>query len=232
MNTGIQDVYNLVWKLSLVIGGLAPETLLDSYGAERRPVIHSIVQGTEALTKLALSKSRIRRVLRVAVMGWLNHQPKVLDKIANRLTQLSLGYRKSPLLASQKGVGNLRPGDRAPDVVWNGTRLHEKLGDQVHTVLVFPGLKPAGNCGERVRALAGRIQTRFGALARVVLVDPTNFGAGLADPQAKAHRRYGLVRGGLAIVRPDQHLSFVTVRWSEPEVEEALEFAVGRKVGP
>jgi 2-polyprenyl-6-methoxyphenol hydroxylase-like FAD-dependent oxidoreductase len=38
MNTGIQDAYNLAWKLALVLDAAAPEALLDSYEAERRPV--------------------------------------------------------------------------------------------------------------------------------------------------------------------------------------------------
>jgi 2-polyprenyl-6-methoxyphenol hydroxylase-like FAD-dependent oxidoreductase len=38
LNTGVQDVHNLAWKLSAVINGAAPESLLDSYGSERRPV--------------------------------------------------------------------------------------------------------------------------------------------------------------------------------------------------
>ena len=46
MNTGIQDAYNLAWKLALVASGAAPETLLDSYEAERRPVGAEVVART------------------------------------------------------------------------------------------------------------------------------------------------------------------------------------------
>jgi len=229
MNTGIQDVYNLSWKLALVTAGHAPESLLESYEAERRPVIRSIVHGTEALTKMALSKSRLRRWLRVAVMGWLNSQPRILGKIAARLTQLSLGYRGSPLLLSQKGVGGLRPGDRAPDVVWRGTRLYEELSDQVHTVLVFHGLQPRPDDAARIQALEKRLQTRFGPLVHLVRVEPNGTGRPgiLADEGGQAHRRYGLPGGGLVVVRPDQYLSFLSVRWSESEVEQSLEVALG-----
>ena len=48
MNTGIQDAYNLAWKLALVVQGAAPESLLDSYEAERRPVGADVVARTRA----------------------------------------------------------------------------------------------------------------------------------------------------------------------------------------
>jgi hypothetical protein len=51
MNTGIQDAYNLAWKLALVFDGAAPETLLDSYEAERRPVGAEVVARTRAASE-------------------------------------------------------------------------------------------------------------------------------------------------------------------------------------
>src|SRR3712207_9527061 len=48
MNTGVQDAYNLAWKLAPVLDGAAPETLLDSYEAERRPVGAEVVARTLA----------------------------------------------------------------------------------------------------------------------------------------------------------------------------------------
>jgi hypothetical protein len=51
MNTGIQDAYNLVWKLALVVRGAAPKALLDTYEAERRPVGVEVVARTRAATE-------------------------------------------------------------------------------------------------------------------------------------------------------------------------------------
>jgi 2-polyprenyl-6-methoxyphenol hydroxylase-like FAD-dependent oxidoreductase len=51
MNTGIQDAYNLAWKLALVLNGEAPEALLDSYEAERRPVGAEVVRRTRAASE-------------------------------------------------------------------------------------------------------------------------------------------------------------------------------------
>src|SRR5262249_27246310 len=51
MNTGIQDAYNLAWKLALVHRGKAPDSLLDSYEAERQAVAKALLASTDALTR-------------------------------------------------------------------------------------------------------------------------------------------------------------------------------------
>jgi len=51
MNTGIMDAHNLGWKLALVASGRAGDALLDSYGAERRPVAEEVLALTHALVR-------------------------------------------------------------------------------------------------------------------------------------------------------------------------------------
>jgi 2-polyprenyl-6-methoxyphenol hydroxylase-like FAD-dependent oxidoreductase len=64
MNTGIQDAYNLGWKLALVISGAAPATLLDSYEAERRPIAQAIANsGEHAEARVAEQASAERQAL-------------------------------------------------------------------------------------------------------------------------------------------------------------------------
>jgi 2-polyprenyl-6-methoxyphenol hydroxylase-like FAD-dependent oxidoreductase len=58
MNTGIQDAANLAWKLALVLGGQAPDSLLDSYERERRPVAREVISTADRLTRLATMRAR------------------------------------------------------------------------------------------------------------------------------------------------------------------------------
>ncbi|MBN3898540.1 MAG: FAD-dependent monooxygenase [Nostoc sp. NOS(2021)] len=51
MNTGIQDMVNLGWKLAFVLKGYAPEKLLDTYEQDRLPVIHNVLTKTEGPVK-------------------------------------------------------------------------------------------------------------------------------------------------------------------------------------
>jgi 2-polyprenyl-6-methoxyphenol hydroxylase-like FAD-dependent oxidoreductase len=57
MNTGIQDAANLAWKLALVLGGQAPDSLLDSYERERRPVAREVISTADRLTRLATMRA-------------------------------------------------------------------------------------------------------------------------------------------------------------------------------
>jgi 2-polyprenyl-6-methoxyphenol hydroxylase-like FAD-dependent oxidoreductase len=117
MNTGIQDAWNLGWKLALVARGLTDETLLDSYDAERRPVGRFVVRFTDRAFSVATSANPLVRTLRTRLV------PRVLP-LALRfdrgvaygfrtVSQLGIAYRGSP--AVQEGRPALRRGPRAGD---------------------------------------------------------------------------------------------------------------------
>src|SRR5699024_9629863 len=95
--TGIQDAYNLGWKLAAVAGG-TPPALLDSYEAERRPVAADV---------LALSNALLRQAV----------EPKSLVARPQADSMpLDVGYRQSTLARDDRdGTAPLRAGDRAPD---------------------------------------------------------------------------------------------------------------------
>ncbi len=111
LNTGVQDAYNLGWKLALVSRG-APDALLDTYEAERRPVAAAV---------LGLSKRL--------------HETRSLRR-GDATNQLSLHYRASPL-SSGAALGDLHPGDRMPDQrLADGTRLFDHLRGPQATVFI------------------------------------------------------------------------------------------------
>jgi 2-polyprenyl-6-methoxyphenol hydroxylase-like FAD-dependent oxidoreductase len=102
LNTGVQDGYNLAWKLAHVLRG-GPDSLLDTYEAERLPIAAAV---------LGLSK----QIYRTRSL-----------KRGEATNQLRLHYRRSPL-SSGKPWGQLHPGDRMPDVrLSDGTRLFERM---------------------------------------------------------------------------------------------------------
>ena len=102
LNTGIQDAYNLGWKLAHVLRG-GPESLLDTYEAERLPVAAAV---------LGLSK----QIFRTRSL-----------KRGEATNQLRLHYRTSAL-SSGKPLGGLHPGDRMPDArLGDGSRLFEQM---------------------------------------------------------------------------------------------------------
>lgn len=116
VNTGVQDAYNLGWKLASVIAG-APADLLDSYEAERLPVADEVLQLSGALHRQGF--------------GGTGPAPAAIH-------QLDISYRGGPLAAGDGCLGGLQPGDRAPDgLLPDGRRLFDVFRGPHWTVLQF-----------------------------------------------------------------------------------------------
>jgi 2-polyprenyl-6-methoxyphenol hydroxylase-like FAD-dependent oxidoreductase len=112
-NTGIQDAYNLGWKLASVVRGGA-DSLLDTYEVERLPIAAAV---------LGLSKRL--------------HQTRSIKR-GMATDQLGLNYRNSPL-SSGVTLGRLHPGDRMPDLrLEDGISLFDHLHGPHATEFVTP----------------------------------------------------------------------------------------------
>jgi len=98
MNTGLQDVWNLVWKLELAVRGRAAGSLLDSYTAERRPVIREVLETTDLLTKAMATPSKLAQVLRDTLIPAVSHLAPFQHALATRLSGLGIGYHGSPIV--------------------------------------------------------------------------------------------------------------------------------------
>jgi 2-polyprenyl-6-methoxyphenol hydroxylase-like FAD-dependent oxidoreductase len=98
MNTGIQDAFNLAWKLALVIRGFGDEeTLLGSYSAERSPIADDVLKGAGRITEVALTRGDFKQAIRNHVTSFIFGLSPVRKKLADVLTEVSIGYPKSPL---------------------------------------------------------------------------------------------------------------------------------------
>jgi hypothetical protein len=92
MNTGMQDAANLAWKLRHAVDGRAAEQLLDSYDAERRPVAQGLIAFTAQLMQLATITEPHLAALRNDTLRAAAAVPGVTDWLANKLSQLDIGY--------------------------------------------------------------------------------------------------------------------------------------------
>jgi 2-polyprenyl-6-methoxyphenol hydroxylase-like FAD-dependent oxidoreductase len=115
LNTGVQDAYNLGWKLALVLRG-APEALLDSYGEERLPVARAVVRGSDLGHSVVFSPHPLARLLRERFLIPLLRLDPVRRAVLSRADELRVTYRNSTLVTDllpwRPGP---RAGDRAPD---------------------------------------------------------------------------------------------------------------------
>jgi 2-polyprenyl-6-methoxyphenol hydroxylase-like FAD-dependent oxidoreductase len=215
MNTGIQDAWNLGWKLAVVAAGDAYADLLDTYETERMPVGRGVLRFTDRAYRIATSSNPLIRTLRTTLAPEL-----VRLALASRrgrafafrsLSQLAIAYRDSPI--SQEGQPRLRTGpragDRLPDapVTQPGrppTTLHQVLAPgQFHLLLSGPpDAWPAGD-GVRSQLRCTRIDVH--RLVRQPSCDA------LHDVSGKAHERLGLTELNATahhLVRPDGHIAY------------------------
>src|SRR5215472_9223383 len=116
MNTGIGDAINLAWKWAAVLGGRAPDTLLDSYEPERIAFAWRLVNTTDRVFTLATAEGRIADLIRTRVVPVLIPAAVKFEALREwmfrMVSQVTINYRQSPL--SHGSAGNLHGGDRLP----------------------------------------------------------------------------------------------------------------------
>ena len=209
MNTGIQDAYNLGWKLAAVRCG-ADEDLIDTYQEERLPIARGVLDLSRELTSTAFAPDRARDA---------------------RTSQLDLNYRGCSL-SVEAGVASklIRAGDRAPDAAGlrgsNGTmrRLFDLLQGTHTTVLVFgndlpPALATAlDGFGDAVR------------LMRIIIAGEEAMDAWV-DAQGEAHRLYAPFPDMLFAIRPDGYIGLTGSTDDHDELARYLRRIVGARRG-
>jgi 2-polyprenyl-6-methoxyphenol hydroxylase-like FAD-dependent oxidoreductase len=120
MNTGLQDAYNLGWKLALVVAGRADASLLDTYEAERLPVAERLLETTDRGFALVVSDSFAARLLRtrvIAKVAALAMRFERVRKLAFRtISQIGIRYPQSRLSEDLPGLPETSPraGERFP----------------------------------------------------------------------------------------------------------------------
>lgn len=120
MNTGLQDAYNLAWKLALVVSKRAHAALLESYEAERIPVARRLLSTTDRAFQLIVSDSRVAGLFRTRVLAnvaaFAMRFERVRKLAFRTISQIGIEYRDSPLSLSQTRwhEGAPRAGDRFP----------------------------------------------------------------------------------------------------------------------
>jgi len=187
MNTGIQDAYNLGWKLGAVLAG-ADDALLETYAEERLPIA-AWTLGTSTASQRAMVEAG-------GVAAGLTADTR----------QLGLHYRWSSLSTDTIDRGDrLRAGDRAPDapVRWAATGARVRLFDVFRgphgTVLGF-----GAGCAAALAALGGDASGYL-----VCPADERPAEGGIVDDAGHAFRAYQVEPGTLVFVRPDGHVSAI-----------------------
>ena len=212
-NSGMQDVDNLGWKLGLVIGGKAPEALLDSYDAERIQAADENILNSTRSTDFITPKSSVSHVFRNAVLDLAEHYAFARPLVNSGRLSVPCTYDGGPLNgedALSGGPVRTRPGSACPDAPLQDRYLLDQLGgDFVLMALNTEAPETMQEAGVTLRGLSMTV----GKDAHVAL----------------ASRYLGEAESAVYLIRPDQH---VVARWphfDETAVSDALRHDPGQE---
>jgi 3-(3-hydroxy-phenyl)propionate hydroxylase len=197
-NSGIQDAFNLGWKLALVAGGRAPARLLDTYTAERLPAARENLQVTSRTARFLAPQSPAERTLRNAAIGLAREHAFARPLVNTGRMSVANRYPASGAIAGGPRAGHSVP--NVPISLPDGSRstlvaLSERVGT------AFIGILYAPTRTHEIAAFAWLEAT--GLPFRFFTCGP----GGLGDPEGKLEAALGAEPGSFALVRPDLYLA-------------------------
>jgi 2-polyprenyl-6-methoxyphenol hydroxylase-like FAD-dependent oxidoreductase len=200
MNAGIQDAFNLAWKLGMVESGLAQASLLSSYDAERMPIDTRIIQWTDRATRILMAGGETAHLFASELLSSLMMFDSMRSRFALGASQIGAHYRRSPIVEEHRFAFGPRAGDRAPDatVVSSGgqlTRLFDLFAHAGHTLLLLWPEQIQMRLPENVLARSYTIGSIFSSA--------TDF----SDGNGVAALHYGREPAAY-LIRPDGYVAF------------------------
>lgn len=208
MNTGLQDAYNLAWKLSMVIQGKAGEQLLETYQTERIGIARNIVRYTDWVFNLVTNSNYFIRNFRVRMLPFLlkfsfplfETHFAIRQSFFLKISGIGIHYRKSPL-SFPASSGNFtsqapQPGYRVPYFAYPGNGSELNIQDQLtgtdFCLLVFTR--------QTIPEAIIRIAEKYANLISVVHIPFT-------PEKSLVFNRFGIRNFGFYLVRPDMYIA-------------------------
>jgi 2-polyprenyl-6-methoxyphenol hydroxylase-like FAD-dependent oxidoreductase len=201
MNTGIQDAYNLAWKLALVLKGSAGQRLLETYNDERLPNARRLLQTTDRMFSLAAGSDWLLNVIRTTVFPPLARFILSLDVIKKKffplLSQIGIRYRESTL-SDHEGDGPfvVKAGDRMPYFLVDGKSIYDQLRAPKFHLLTF-----TMGADDNARESSDVVSEYHEVIDhRTVSLSPL-----IAE-------RFGRAEPFSVLLRPDNHIAFISTK--------------------
>jgi hypothetical protein len=207
MNTGLQDAFNLAWKLAYVQKKKAGDEILRTYDLERHSVGRALLKKTEKASQLATLHSPAAVSCRNFLAGLLMKMPSMRKKIIQGISQIRLLYPRSVLIQESRFSGP-KAGLRAPNAPLKPADLYTLMEKTTaFHLLLFAGQQKQDLSHFSKRFASGSvipILIYYGDLAASEIDGVKT----CHDPNGTAHQIYGVKNGGVYVIRPDTYIGY------------------------
>ena len=210
MNTGLQDAYNLAWKLALVVNGQAEAALLNSYNQERVPVATRRVKTTDRAFSVITSGNWFLKMFR------LNIVPPILSKVLlikkfgrfafRAVSQIGINYNKS-ILSYSENKDVLQAGQLIPFVNFNSKIIDEHLKFNGFTILLFDTILREDQKDE--------IQNSFLVKFQFIEIKRNEI-------NEDAFKKFKIKSSALFLIRPDNYIGLASETVSVTDLKKYL----------
>ena len=196
MNTGIQDGYNLAWKLALVLRGDANARILDTYNEERVENAKRLLETTDRFFDLLVNPAWLlsfaRRYVIPYVANFLVGLDSVNQFIFPLVSQIGITYRGHSLSFDTREDFEIKAGDRMPYFLIDGKGIYDWLHAPMFHLLTFTNEESQVNSAEIEREFSGLVDYH---------VFPLN---------ERLAELFGSDRSFSVLLRPDNYIGFVS----------------------
>jgi 2-polyprenyl-6-methoxyphenol hydroxylase-like FAD-dependent oxidoreductase len=211
MNTGIQDAYNLAWKLALVLRGKAGAQILETYNAERLENAERLLLTTDRMFNLAAGTDWLLNLIRTTIFPPIAKYIIAIDAVKKRffplISQIGITYRNHSL---SRHAGDehfdVKAGDRMPYFLADGASIYDKLRGANFHLLVF------SDGASDYKAMRDEIESDYAGLVdfHVVPLYP------------HVEEIFGADTPFTVLLRPDNYIAFISPETSSNELRVYL----------
>lgn len=217
MNTGIQDAYNLAWKLAFVLRGKAQDSLLATYSEERLANAKRLLHTTDQFFDVAASDRWYFRFFRDNILptlaSFVTQFSAAKEFLFPTISQIGLNYSESSLSQHQhERKFEVKAGDRMPYFLVNGENVYDRLREPKFHLLAFSNEQQDN---EQVKS---ELDTEYS--------DCIDFH--IIPLSARVVEIFGIHKPFKVLLRPDNYIALLSLESSVGDLKTYLERVIKR----
>ena len=220
-NAGLQDAFNLAWKLALAAKTQSPARILDSYSRERLHVAKALFALYDGVMQAAAERRSAMQHFRNLTLPLMSGWDAVRESALIANPEMGLNYRTSGAVLQEGQFSPAAPqaGDRAPLPVFSGRNLVHCLDPTAHTLFLFSANDDTPESLSLLSAIRRDAEAAYSGLihgyvvARSTGASPASglFASArdlLIDSGGEIHSAYEVTKPCLYLVRPDAYIAY------------------------